>query len=149
MMNRRPQPEVGEAVTEDESSFSEMDLDIDVFRNSVLTHLAHKDVDGLRMDADAVMAPIFVEKIIDDIQPGNPWNDVLYLMASKLMEIAPPLRNGLEELEAKRQFVNRPGADLTDLMVVENDDKGLTLRLRDDDGGSRKRRRGIRGRFRR
>jgi len=136
-------------VTEGETSFGETDLDIDAFRDSVLAHLALDDVDGLRTDADAVMAPIFVEKLIDDIQPGNPWNDVLYLMASKLMEIAPPMRDGLEDLKAKRQFVNRPGADLADLMVIENDGNGLTLRLRDEDDGSGKRRRGIRGRFRR
>jgi len=133
-------------MAEDEGPFAP--IDIDAFRDSVLSHLAYQDMDGLREDADAVMAPVFVEKLIDDIRPGNPWNDVLYLMASTLMEVAPPLREGLEALETKRQLVKRPGVDLADLMVIESGDNGLTLRLRDDGEGGRKRRQGTRRRWR-
>jgi hypothetical protein len=115
----------------DDYELNPIDMDLDAFRDSVLAHLARQDLDGLRQDSQAVMAPIFVEKFINDIAPGNPWNDVLYLMARKLMEVSADVRYLSTELEAKRPLAGRPDADLEDLMSVEINEQGLSLRLRD------------------
>ena len=104
-----------------------IDLDPIAFRNSVLRHLELDDDAGLRLDAAAVMAPIFVEKFIDEIAEDNPWNDVLFLMAKRLMEVSADLRHMSDLLQAKKVCVNHPEAKLKDLVVIEPDG---TLRLR-------------------
>lgn len=118
-------------MAKDKDPLNAIDIDVMAFRNSVLMHLARQDLEGLKNDAHAVMAPIFLEQFIEEIGPGNPWNDVLFLMATKLMEASPELRYLSSNLEAKRSFARRLDADLEDLMVVETTGEGFTLRLRE------------------
>ena len=54
------------------------------------------------------MLPFFVEKIIDEIAPGNHWNDVLFLIARRLIEAEPRLGVRTQHLEAKKRFVGNP-----------------------------------------
>lgn len=107
-----------------------IDLDLDAFRDSVLMHLAGNDAEGLRRDSEAVMAPVFVEKMIDDIAAGNEWSDLLFLMARRLIEVAPELGHLSTELAKKRRLVAQPDAEFADLVVLEEGAEGLALRLR-------------------
>lgn len=107
-----------------------IDLDLDAFRDSVLMHLAGNDADGLRRDSEAVMAPIFVEKFLDEIATGNEWNDLLFLVARRIIEAGPELGHLSTELAAKRRLVDQPNAEFADLVILEEGTDGVSLRLR-------------------
>ena len=108
----------------------DVDLDLFAFINSVFRHLAAGDDEGLRGDALAVMAPIFCEKLIEDIRLGHAWNGLLFLMVRSLLRVSPDLRYLSGELEAKRAFVAQPDASLDDIVVIERGTTGTIVRLR-------------------
>lgn len=107
-----------------------IDTDLDAFRDAVLGALVAGDDADLRRAGQAVMAPVFVEKMIEEILPGGAWNGVLFLMARRLIEASPELGYLIPSLDAKRALVGNPDAVVTDLLEVGRTDQGLTIRLR-------------------
>ena len=88
------------------------EMGFDEFRDTVLNLIGRDDIDGLRRlcEEQAVMPPLFVEKAIGEIGPGNRMNDLLFLIARRLIEASPDLGGFLGELEAKRGDVPNPDA---------------------------------------
>ena len=95
------------------------DSNLDAFTNLTLLALSEDDDTRLRQLGQVVMAPIFVEKFIDDIRPGNEWNDVLYLAARRLIELTPELRYLMPSLEDKKAHVKKAGKPFRKLVRVE------------------------------
>ena len=107
-----------------------IDTDLDAFRDAVLAALVAEDDAALTRAGQAVMAPIFVEKLIADIRPGEPWNGVLYLMSRRVIGASPELRYLVPSLDAKLPLVDDPSASAVDLLEVTQTENGLTIRLR-------------------
>lgn len=112
------------------ASLSPEDMDIDAFTNAVLTRLAEGDDEGIRALGDAVMAPLFVERYIDDIGPGNAWNDVLYHAVERLTALNAELAYLRPGLDAKQPFVARPNAPFRELVTIEQHDDGMQIQPR-------------------
>ena len=78
----------------------------------------------------SVMAPLFVERYIDDIGPGNAWNDVLYHAVERLTALNPELAYLRPGLDAKQPFVARPNAPFRELVTIEQHDDGMQIQPR-------------------
>jgi hypothetical protein len=84
-------------------------MNLEDFRGRVMELIWKEDHTGLKQlcHDQIVMTPIFIEKAIEEIQPGNKWNDVLWLMSQRLIK-AGNWPHYLPELEEKRHLVTNP-----------------------------------------
>jgi hypothetical protein len=84
-------------------------MDFDEFRQKVIALIWREDNPGLSFlcENQLILTPIFIEKAIEEISPGNKWNDMLWLMARRLIEAGnwPHLAPLLED---KRHLVPNP-----------------------------------------
>lgn len=85
------------------------EMDFDTLRDEVVSLIWRDDAEGLRrLCASQIMLPFFVEKLVAEIAPGNRWNDVLCLMARRLMQADPMMAIYRDELDRKRPLVPNP-----------------------------------------
>ena len=81
-------------------------MDFEEFRDSVIALIWRDDMEELRrVCRQQVMLSLFLEKVVGEIAPGNTWNDVLCLIARRLIEADPDMGFYLEALEAKKPLV--------------------------------------------
>jgi hypothetical protein len=103
-----------ESSTSLEKAFSQIEdeiMDLDEFRDRINTLIWYENMQGLHdlCEDQFIMTGIVIEKIINEIAPGNSWNDVLFLMGRKMIEVSPGLIGVWEtELQAKRHLVQHP-----------------------------------------
>lgn len=91
--------------------FSKNEMGFEQFRNETLRLIWNNDTDGLRQLCESqIVTPLFfTEKVIEEIRPGNRWNDVLFLMARELIGVAPHVVGHFKSaLLSKRHLVSHP-----------------------------------------
>src|ERR1035437_170198 len=82
------------------------EMSVEAFRNAVVRHIWHDDLEGLRQTCKRqITLSFFLEKVIDEISPGNSWNDMLFLIARWVMEADPSMRYYADLLSEKRPLV--------------------------------------------
>lgn len=84
-------------------------MDFGEFRQRVEHLIWRDDHQGLRQlcQDQPIVAPLFTEKAIGEIAPGNKWNDMLWLMAQRLID-AGDVSYLRTSLEVKRHLVPNP-----------------------------------------
>lgn len=113
------------------SDLNPEDTDIDAFTNAAFLCLAAGDEDHLASLSDAVMAPIFLEHFIGEIQPANQWNDVIYCLVRKLIDVNRALGYLRPSLDDQQHLVRRPDAEFADLVHIEQHGDETQFRPRD------------------
>jgi tetratricopeptide (TPR) repeat protein len=103
--------------------FSKNEMDFDQFRDATLRFIWNNDKKALRQLCESqIVTPLFfTEKVIEEIRPGNEWNDVLFLMARELIGAAPDLVGHLKPaLLSKQHLVRHPkgGKELLKPFVI-------------------------------
>lgn len=87
-------------------------MDIDQMRDKVMSYIWYNQMDKLHdlCEDQIIMTPIFFEKLIREIVPGNKWNDVLFLTARKMLEAYPDpvILIYSHSLEEKHSLVKHP-----------------------------------------
>jgi hypothetical protein len=84
-------------------------MDFGTLRDAVISLIWQDNMEGLRQLCEQqIMLPLVLEKIIDEIAPGNRWNDALFLMSRRLIEADPRMADCREQLKKKMPLVSNP-----------------------------------------
>jgi hypothetical protein len=84
-------------------------MGVEEFRDTALSLIWKDDEQGLEQlcTSQMITAPLFVEKVIAEIRPGNEWNDLLFLLGRRLIR-AGRWHYLSPSLEEKRCHVQNP-----------------------------------------